>query len=99
MFILAFFKNLNKIIIDNNSIYGGEYILIDNTASETDKVWINNKTNVMIKYINDRWCITYNDNILAEATTKNTTNPTQLIYINPQLPAGFPYELSSVKIN
>lgn len=98
MFTLAFLESFNKIIIDNNSIFNGEYTLLDNTVSEINRVWINEKTNVMIKYIENRWCLTFNDNILAEATEKNNLNPTKLVYINPPFPIGLPAELSSTTI-
>lgn len=98
MFILAFLQTFNKIIIDNDSIFNGEYTILDNTVSEINRVWINEKTNVIIKYVENRWCLTFNDNILAEATEKNNPNFTKLIFINPPLPIGLPAELFSTTI-
>lgn len=98
-YILAFSKTKNKVVISDDSLYGGTYTLVDSATSGTDRVYKNDETNVMIKYIDDRWCITHNDNILAEASTKNVTSPISLTYINPTLPAGYPYELSSITLS
>lgn len=97
-YILAFSKTKDKIISDD-SLYGGTYTLVDSATSGTDRVYKNDVTDVTIKYIDDRWCITHNDNILAEASTKNVTSPISLTYINPTLPAGYPYELSSITLS